>query len=131
MNSLNRPSRKEIGRSGEQEALDYFKRKGFRVLEQNWRCRRGEIDLILSQDETVIFVEVRTRLAGHSLGAPLNFGTPQESIDARKQLQVRAIAAMYIHYRGWHDRAVRFDAVCILLKPDKSVESFDHIQEAF
>jgi putative endonuclease len=131
MKSESRPNRKEIGRLGEQEALAHCMKQGFRVLEKNWRCRRGELDLILEQDSTVIFVEVRTRIAISSQGSAIVFGTPQESIDARKQLQVRDVAAMYLHYRGWHERSVRFDAICILLHPDLSVQSLDHINEAF
>ncbi len=126
-----KPNRKVVGRIGEQQARMYVEQQGFRVLGQNWRCRRGELDLILEHQQSIIFVEVRTRIAAEMDNKMLGFGSPQESINLRKQQKVRDVALHYIQYRGYHDRNLQFDAICVLLNPDLSLQSLEHIQHAF
>lgn len=100
-------SRKELGRWGEELAADYLVRRGCRILERNWRARSGEIDLIAEEGETLVFVEVRTR---RPTG---RFGTAEESVDARKQRQVRETAQLYLHTTRQHERRCRFDVIAV------------------
>lgn len=114
------------GRRAEQLAADYLAEQGYIILERNWRCRSGELDLIGLQEDTVVIVEVRSR--SHSGGA---FGTPAESITPLKIKQVRDTAAVYLHHTGKSDAKVRIDVIGIVLTADGEVQSLEHVVAAF
>ncbi len=117
--------RKELGRQGEQYAREHLSQNGYRIVAQNWRCRTGEIDLVAERDGVLVFVEVRTRrMTGR-------YGTPQESVDFRKQRQVRETAQMYLYRHRLYDVKVRFDVICVLLSPEGVFSRLDHIHGAF
>jgi len=118
-------SRKGTGRTGEEAATAYLTERGFVLRERNWRCRSGELDLIAEEADCLVIVEVRTRKPSP------RFGTPQESVDARKQLQVRRTAEVYLYQTRQQDRQVRFDLVAVRLNTDGSVQSVDHLRHAF
>ncbi|WP_238322728.1 YraN family protein [Gorillibacterium massiliense] len=119
-------TRKKLGAYGEQLALSLLEEAGYRILERNWRCRLGEMDLVAADDDTVVFVEVRTRRVTGS------YGTSKESVDARKQAQVRKIALAYLHAKGRHDVRVRFDVVAIELDAATSdIRRIEHLKNAF
>ncbi|WP_308639228.1 YraN family protein [Paenibacillus silvisoli] len=135
MNHANRSTksdtRQAIGKFGEDEAVKYLKEQGYSVAHRNWRCRTGELDIVAMRDEAVIIVEVRTRRAGG------RFGTAAESVDARKQLQVRSTAEVYLAMQKLHQSAVRFDVIAITataaagqLHPFEVTE-IKHIESAF
>jgi len=93
------------GAAAEARAADYLQRQGLRILERNWRCRRGEIDLIARDGNTLVFVEVRAR-------ASRAFGGAAASITAAKQARIIAAAEQYL--LGVRPTPpCRFDAVCI------------------
>lgn len=95
----------ERGRDAEALAAAYLEQRGLRILERNWRCRFGEIDLIGHDGETLVFVEVRQRsLRG--------FGGAAESIDAGKRSRLIAAANQYLTRVGF-DLPCRFDALLI------------------
>ena len=100
------------GLEAEQLALDYLQRQGLTAVERNYRCRFGEIDLIMRDGQALVFVEVRLR-------ASSSFGGAQESIDARKQRKLLAAARHYIGAQG-RIPYCRFDAV--LLNGDSRIE---------
>lgn len=95
------------GRDAEDHALDWLRRRGLTLIERNVRCRFGEIDLVMNDSGTTVFVEVRCRPAGNRVSA-------RDSIDARKQHKLALAAAWYL---GRHrERAAcpaRFDVVAI------------------
>ena len=92
------------GVAGEQAAAEWLaKHKGMKLLETRYRNRAGEIDLIMLDRDTVVFIEVKTRL--HA--AP---GSGLMAIDQRKQRRIARSAMIYLMEKGWLDRAVRFDA---------------------
>ena len=92
------------GVAGEQAAAEWLaKHKGMKLLETRYRNRAGEIDLIMLDRDTVVFIEVKTRL--HA--AP---GSGLMAIDLRKQQRVARSAMIYLMEKGWLERAVRFDA---------------------
>lgn len=99
--------------------------RGYRIVARNWRCRSGELDVVAEREDTLVFVEVRSR-SGH--GAQ---GTPEESVDLRKIRQVRATAEIYIHQVGTAGRTVSFDVIAVQLGEDAEVVSLNHIRGAF
>ncbi|WP_051236540.1 YraN family protein [Paenibacillus pinihumi] len=126
--SLPQASRNEIGAIGEAAAKNYLEQQGCRIVERNWRCRSGEIDLVVVPPEpayTLVFVEVRTRRASG------RFGTAAESVDYRKQRQVRAVAQVYLHQHGGADQNLRFDVVAVTVDRQLQIKELEWIQGAF
>lgn len=78
-----------IGRWGEQAVAEWLERHGFRLLARNWRRREGELDIVALQGATLVFIEVKTRRSEA-------FGTPEESVDERKQRQLARLAQRYL-----------------------------------
>jgi putative endonuclease len=101
--------RQILGRAGERLALEHYERLGFRLLERNFRTPVGELDLILCDDDTIVFAEVKTRRAGGL--------DPIESIGPTKQRQLRRLAAAWLAGRTGRlgPRELRFDAVGIVI----------------
>jgi putative endonuclease len=96
--------RRILGEEGERAAEKHLRRYRYTILERNYRCPLGEIDLIALDGETVVFVEVKTRRgAGH--------GSPLEAVDARKQRQIARVAQSFLLRHRLQDRAARFDVV--------------------
>lgn len=102
-------NRADTGRLGELEAARFLERNGYRILERNFRCRSGEIDIIARQGDTLVFVEVKTR-AGEA------FGSPEESVGGGKQRRMALAASYYLEKTGCHDTDARFDVVAVELK---------------
>lgn len=119
-------NRLELGRWGEEQAVAYLIGSGMRVIARNWRARSGELDAVLEDGETLVFLEVRTR---RSAG---RFGSAEESVDMRKQNQVRETARLYLHTTGGHSRKCRFDVVAVTGAPGGTVPpTIRHIPYAF
>jgi len=114
--------RRETGRRGEDVAATFVAGLGYRVVMRNFRCRAGEIDLVALDGETVVFVEVRSRMGNRC-------GTPLESVDGRKQARVGRVARYFLSARGWHERAARFDVIGIRL--DAEPPAVEHVRAAF
>jgi putative endonuclease len=81
--------RKATGALGEKYARDFLKKKGYRLLESNYRCPRGEIDIVARHKDSLVFIEVRTKKS-------LAFGSPEESISFTKRNHMRATAFQYL-----------------------------------
>ena len=92
----------------EQEAKAAFlKTQGYQILEQNYRCKRGEIDLVAREGQYLVFVEVKYRSTNES-------GLPEEAVDLRKQRQISRVAAWYLTEKGLDIYTpCRFDVVAI------------------
>jgi putative endonuclease len=82
-----------LGRRGEELAAQELERRGWQIVERNWRCPAGEVDIVARQGATWVFVEVRTRRGE-------DFGAPEESLSAAKQARMVAVAG---HYLAGHD----------------------------
>ncbi|QHW30083.1 YraN family protein [Paenibacillus rhizovicinus] len=123
--------RRSIGVYGETIAVEYMLEKGYAVLDRNWRCRTGELDVVARTGNTIIIVEVRTRRAGG------RFGTAVESVDFRKQFQVRSTAEVYLSMNKLHGSQIRFDVIAITLTQIESepvkyeVMELKHLESAF
>ena len=117
-----RTSTKEKGRAGEQLAVRFLERRGFRILNRNYRNRFGEIDIVAEDKGVLVFVEVRTlkETAGHA---------PEETIQWKKQQRLSRIALAYIQHKGLEDRPARFDVIAVDLAGRRS--TLRHIPDAF
>jgi putative endonuclease len=119
--------RQRLGRLGEELALAHLERLGFREVVRNYRTRFGELDLIVYDDDTIVFVEVKTRRAGASAGAAV------ESVPPRKQRQVRGMAAAWLVDNSDRPRArdLRFDVVAVTVDACDRLLRLDHLEAAF
>ncbi|WP_339821655.1 YraN family protein [Paenibacillus sp. FSL R7-0216] len=125
VNERRTDGRKDRGRKAEQAACEHLLSHGFTVVERNWRCRTGEIDIIARKGNTLIIVEVRSRSQQAAA-----FGTPAESITARKIKQVRDTAVVYLHRTGQSDANIRFDVVAVTFGKNNDI-TLEHIEAAF
>lgn len=116
-------ARVRLGRRGEDMAAAHLTERGYVVVERNYRCPYGELDLIARHSETWVFVEVRTRRGAR-------FGTPEESITPRKQAHLIAAAQHYLQARDLGDVAWRIDAVAIALASGGTLQRIDVIENA-
>jgi putative endonuclease len=115
--------RQAVGAYGERCAVQHLVAAGLRVLDRNWRCPRGEIDIIAEHGETIVFCEVKTRRGG-------DFGTPAEAVGAAKARRLRRLAAEWLASRGGGAREVRFDVVEVLVAR-RGAARVEHIMGAF
>ncbi|PWB33772.1 YraN family protein [Pseudomonas sp. SDI] len=100
-------SRQAAGKAAEAQALRYLQGQGLSLLAQNWRCTRGELDLVMLDSDTVVFVEVRYRL--HP-----GFGGALGSIDARKQEKLALAAQTFLQNEPqWANHPCRFDVIAL------------------
>lgn len=118
-------TRQQKGKIGEEEACRWLKEQDYCILQRNWRCRSGEVDIIASREDLLIFIEVRSRSSNSG------FGSPQESVDQRKIIQVRSTAAVYMQMNGEHARQVRFDVVAVMINHAGEIISINHVENAF
>ena len=115
-------ARQVLGKEGERIAERFLKKKGYKLVERNYRCAAGEIDLILLDHRVIVFVEVKTR-TGHG------FGTPLEAVEFRKQRKMIHAAQYFLSAKGLHQREARFDVVGISWPQSEPL--VEHIENAF
>jgi putative endonuclease len=120
--------RKSLGRLGEDLARAHLEREGWEIVAQNWRTRRGEIDIIARDRDWLVFVEVRTRRANPQGGDPF-LGRPDDSITPRKQLQLVQMAEAYLFDVPWNGRW-RIDVIALELNADDTVVRHAHYRDA-
>lgn len=103
--------RKVLGGRGEDLAVRYLRKRGYKVIERNYRCLWGEIDLIARNKGTLVFVEIKARSSS-------GFGLPQEAVDRFKQRKLVQVAKAYMAQHHLEETiATRFDVVAIHLSP--------------
>ncbi len=98
----------ELGRRGEDAAAAYLERTGMTVVERNWRCKAGEVDLVALDGSEIVFVEVKTRKTTAT-------GQPEEAVTPAKQRRYKRLAEAYLQQAGLSDVTVRFDVVSLLV----------------
>ena len=99
---------KELGRRGEAAAARYLERFGYEILEMNWGCPAGEVDIVARADDALVFVEVKTRTS-------IKKGFPVETVDAEKRARFEKIAMWYLRDYEFVDIPVRFDIVSLMV----------------
>ena len=115
--------RRDIGILGEKLARDFLEKRGYQILQTNYRCPEGEIDIVAGHKDFLVFIEVRTKKS-------LEFGTPEESITPAKMEKLRAVAA---RYRQTHDNlpdSWRIDVVAIELDHRDRISRIEIIENA-
>ncbi len=123
--------RQRLGRVGEQLAADHLTRRGFQILERNYRTRWGELDIVAYDGRTLVFCEVKTRRSAGNAASRLF--APLDSVGPFKREQVRKMAGRWLGERRDHPRAalLRFDAIGIRLDGAGRLLSLDHVESAF
>jgi putative endonuclease len=114
--------RPALGRAGEDAAAAFYVRNGFTVVERNWRCSAGEIDLIVRRGPLVVFCEVKTRSSATR-------GLPSEAVDRRKQARLRRLAGRWLAERRPRARDLRFDVIAV--DAGSSRRELTHVPNAF
>jgi len=99
-----------VGKRGEELAAAYLAKAGYRIMERNYRCIFGEIDIVAEEGDSIVFVEVKSRRSKA-------YGDPQLAVGARKQKKISMVALNYIEEKQKHSRNARFDVVAVKLLP--------------
>ncbi len=117
-------SRFNLGELGEREAERFFLKNGYWIVERGFGEKTGEIDLIVTQGDTIVFVEVKTRAGDLK-------GTPEEAVDELKQQHISQTARLYLVRNGLEDCPVRFDVISIVWSDREQTPALTHFQSAF
>lgn len=115
--------RKALGDAGEHAAAKLYRRQGSRVLERNYTCKRGEIDIIALDRDVVCFIEVKTR-------RPNSLLPPERNVTIQKQHRIRAIARHYLRARRLRNQVCRFDIAAVTY-PEQGPPEIKIIKNAF
>lgn len=115
--------RRKLGRQGEDRAVEWLKKKGYKILDQNYYTRYGELDIICEKSREIVFVEVKTRRSSQ-------FGSPEEAVTYRKIQHMKHAALLYLSEKNIPYRGMRFDVIAIRVSSDGS-ENINHIENAF
>ena len=113
-----------LARTGEQLAEDYFRRHQYDILDRNYRCSFGEIDLIVEKNGCLVFVEVKTRSSEA-------VGSPEEAVHLYKQKKLYKTAQFYLKEKNISEMDMRFDVISILLRKEEKSTTFQHFENAF
>lgn len=109
------------GRNGEEIAENYLKNLGYKILERNFLCRQGEIDIVALDKNEIAITEVKTRTS-------TEYGTPAEAVDYKKQKHLYNTAKYYLYIRGLEKEFVRFDVIEVFIENGKV--TINHIKKA-
>jgi putative endonuclease len=120
-------TRQRLGQLGERVAAEHLMRRGFRILERNYRSRWGELDIVAFDGRALVFCEVKTRRSGQPGAWPL------ESVHPRKRRQVRRMAGQWLNERPEHPPAtvIRFDAIGVRIDGSGALSGLEHLEGAF
>jgi len=114
--------RRQIGLAGEKAARAYLEEQGYEIIETNYRCPLGEVDIIARDRDFLVLVEVRTRTG-------LSFGGPEESINAEKARRLQRLALYYLKSFTNKELPCRIDLVAVILnRHNRALESLNHIR---
>jgi putative endonuclease len=116
-------SKDVLGRRGEDLAAEFLTEQGLVVLDRNWRCRHGELDIVCTDSRQLVVCEVKTR-------SSTRYGLPAEAVDARKAHRIRQLAGAWLaaHHVPWVE--VRYDVLAVLAEPGAPVR-VHHYEAAF
>ena len=122
--------RRGLGALGERLAREHLERSGYEILECNFRCRAGELDIVAAADLALVFVEVKTRVAGGRSGP----SAPLDAIGGGKRRRLRLLAAEWLSARrGDHPyrENLRFDAIGVTVNRAGGLLALEHVEDAF
>ena len=118
----------QVGKIGEDMARKFLEDRGYEIIEQNYKTRYSEIDLVTlrhgsgqaKNGDEMVFVEVRTKIGE-------NFGTPEDTLDYKKKNKIRFNALSYTAFKKWAG-PIKIDAICIVLKPNYELSRLNHYE---
>jgi putative endonuclease len=113
---------KALGTKGEELAVRFLQKKGYRIVKRNYKTPVGEIDIIARDGDTIVFIEVKTR-------TDISFGYPFEAVNNRKRQKLKNLALLYLKRQG-KESPVRFDVLSIFCMDDGK-KDIEHIKDAF
>lgn len=120
---MNKRFKQELGRFGEIRACEYLVKKKYKIVERNFLCRQGEIDIIaISKLNELVFIEVKTRRS-------LQYGSPCEAVTPYKIRNIKQCSKYYIFLHNLYELNVRYDVIEIMVY--ESFYSVNHIESAF
>ena len=96
--------KKELGKAGEDVSCIYLEQIGYRIIERNFTCRQGEIDIVAKDKDEYVFIEVKTR-------SNLNFGRPKDAVNEPKQKHIYKSTRFYLYLHNLNNAFVRFDVI--------------------
>jgi putative endonuclease len=99
--------RRRLGNAGEDAVAVWYEAAGYGVVDRNWRCRDGELDIVVAKGDTLVFCEVKTR-------ASTRFGAPVEAVTGAKQRRLRLLAARWLAEHDTRRRTLRFDVASVM-----------------
>ncbi|MGV0834865.1 YraN family protein [Mycolicibacterium thermoresistibile] len=116
-------NRAEIGALGERMAVEHLQALGLEVLDRNWRCRYGELDIVAADPSAraVVFVEVKTRTGD-------GFGAPAEAVTAVKVRRLRRLAGLWLSAHDGHWASIRIDVIGVRLDRSGALRTLNHLQ---
>ncbi len=116
----------DVGKRGEGLAAAYLTQRGYRILEMNYRCALGEVDIVALDGDTLVFIEVKSR-------TNLYYGHPQEGVTRAKRKKLGRLAACYLGERGLQDDLqCRFDVAAVIIdRNTQEMKSIELIHDAF
>jgi putative endonuclease len=110
----------ELGRRGEQAAVEYLENAGLRILDRNWRCAEGEIDIVAAERQVLVICEVKTR-------SGTRYGSPLEAISRSKRARLRRLAIRWLVAHGVLFDEVRIDAIG-LIRDESGHFQIEHVR---
>ena len=113
----------DLGTHGERIAAAFLTDAGLRLLDRNWRCREGELDIVAREGDALVFCEVKTRRG-------LGYGHPVEAVTRPKQVRLRTLAHRWLAAHDEHAPELRFDVVGVLVRPSRPA-LVTHLRAAF
>ena len=115
--------RRDIGILGENVARDFLKKQGYHIIETNYRCPEGEVDIIARHKDFLVFIEVRTKTS-------LDYGSPEESITSAKKERMKAVASRYQQTYDNLPELWRIDVVAVELNKKGELSRINLIENA-
>ena len=113
-----------LGKKAEELAVIYLLEQGYQIIERNFRCSLGEMDIIAEDADYLVFVEVRSKQSSF-------FGLPQETVTWVKQQKLRRLASYYLKLKKVGEKKCRFDVIGILFDEKQGIKSLELIKDAF
>ena len=124
MAATSRPDpRRALGDAGEDLVARWYVEAGYRLLDRNWRCREGELDVVVGRGNVLVFCEVKTRRDGR-------FGTPAEAVARDKIRRLRRLAGRWLTAHDVRPQQVRYDVVAVTAPP-RGAAQIEHLRAAF
>ncbi|MCF8010709.1 MAG: YraN family protein [Clostridiales bacterium] len=113
-----------LGSKGEKKAAKYLKEQGYKIIKKNYRCHLGELDIIANENNTLVFIEVRSR-------SSTRFGLPEESVTKAKQDKIKSLALYYLQSINSPVPKIRFDVIALKFSKYGDLLNLNHIKNAF